>query len=65
LLLKAAWPACIGRYATTIRNGEHWAAAAILLDHEWEEMSTRAGRVEGMEFGCRLVLSSVIDRSLG
>ena len=36
--------------ATTIRNGEHWRRRQFSWINEWEEMSTRAGRVEGMEF---------------
>jgi plasmid replication initiation protein len=50
---------------TTIRNGEHWRRHQFSWINEWEECTTRDGRVEGMEF----VLSDwfyrgVIDRSL-
>jgi plasmid replication initiation protein len=51
--------------ATTIRNGEHWRRRQFSWINEWEEMSTRAGRVEGMEFVLPdWFYSSVIDRSL-
>ena len=51
--------------ATTIRNGEHWRRRQFSWTNEWEEMSTRAGRVEGMEFVLPdWFYSSVIDRSL-
>src|SRR5216683_287982 len=43
--------------ATTIRNGEHWRRRQFSWINEWEEMSTRAGRVEGMEIcPARMVL---------
>lgn len=50
---------------TTIRHGEHWRRHQFSWINEWEELTTRDGRVEGMEF----VLSDwfyrgVIDRSL-
>lgn len=50
---------------TTIRNGEHWRRHQFSWINEWEECTTRDGRVEGMEF----VLSDwfyrgVVDRSL-
>ena len=66
LLLKAALarlqPTVI---VTTIRNGEHWRRRQFSWINEWEEMSTRAGRVEGMEFVLPdWFYSSVIDRSL-
>jgi len=35
---------------TTIRNGEHWRRHQFSWINEWEECSTRDGRVEGMEF---------------
>ena len=51
--------------ATTIRNGEHWRRRQFSWINEWEEMSTRAGRVEGMEFVLPdWFYESVIDRSL-
>ncbi len=50
---------------TTIRHGEHWRRHQFSWVNEWEECTTRDGRVEGME----LVLPDwfyrgVIDRSL-
>jgi plasmid replication initiation protein len=50
---------------TTIRNGEHWRRHQFSWINEWEECTTRGGRVEGME----LVLPDwfyrgVVDRSL-
>ncbi|MFC5386840.1 replication initiator protein A [Aquamicrobium segne] len=50
---------------TTIRNGEHWRRHQFSWVNEWEELTRRDGRVEGME----LVLPDwfyrgVIDRSL-
>src|SRR5260221_10980530 len=51
--------------ATTIRNGEHWRRRQFSWINEWEEMSTRNGRVEGMEFVLpEWFYGSVIDRSL-
>jgi plasmid replication initiation protein len=51
--------------ATTIRNGEHWRRRQFSWINEWEEMSTRSGRIEGMEFVLPdWFYSSVIDRSL-
>lgn len=35
---------------TTIRNGEHWRRQQFSWINEWEELATRAGRIEGMEF---------------
>ncbi|MBV9840631.1 MAG: replication initiator protein A [Sphingomonadaceae bacterium] len=35
---------------TTIRQGEHWRRQQFSWVNEWEELSTRAGRIEGMEF---------------
>lgn len=51
--------------ATTIRQGEHWRRQQFSWVNEWEERSTRAGRLEGVE----LVLPEwfyrgVVDRSL-
>jgi plasmid replication initiation protein len=51
--------------ATTIRNGEHWRRQQFSWINEWEEMTTRSGRSEGME--CVLpewFYRGVIDRSL-
>ncbi|MGS1093260.1 replication initiator protein A [Aquamicrobium terrae] len=51
--------------ATTIRNGPHWRRRQFSWINEWEEMMTRAGRVEGMEFVLpEWFYNSVIDRSL-
>ncbi|WP_323717279.1 replication initiator protein A [Paracoccus aminovorans] len=51
--------------ATTIRNGPHWRRRQFSWVNEWEEMTTRAGRVEGMEFVLpEWFYNSVIDRSL-
>ena len=50
---------------TTIRNGEHWRRQQFSWINEWEECSTREGRVEGMEFVLpEWLYRSVIDRSL-
>ncbi len=50
---------------TTIRNGTHWRRRQFSWINEWEEMTTRAGRVEGMEFVLpEWFYNSVIDRSL-
>ena len=35
---------------TTIRPGEHWRRHQFSWINEWEELTTRDGRVEGMEF---------------
>ena len=51
--------------ATTIRNGAHWRRRQFSWINEWEEMTTRAGRVEGMEFVLpEWFYQGVIDRSL-
>ncbi|MDP0929420.1 replication initiator protein A [Paracoccus onubensis] len=51
--------------ATTIRNGAHWRRRQFSWINEWEEMTTHAGRVEGMEFVLpEWFYNSVIDRSL-
>lgn len=51
--------------ATTIRNGAHWRRRQFSWINEWEEMTTRAGRVEGMEFVLpEWFYNSVVDRSL-
>ena len=66
LLLKAA----LGRLqstviATTIRNDEHWRRRQFSWINEWEEMATRAGRIEGMEFVLpEWFYHGVVDRSL-
>ncbi len=65
-LLKAA----LGRLqstvvATTIRNGPNWRRRQFSWINEWEEMTTRSGRVEGIEFVLpEWFYQSVIDRSL-
>ncbi len=51
--------------ATTIRNGTHWRRRQFSWINEWEEMTTRTGRVEGMEFVLpEWFYNSVVDRSL-
>ena len=35
---------------TTIRHGEHWRRQQFSWINEWEELATRDGRIEGMEF---------------
>ena len=51
--------------ATTIRHGEHWRRQQFSWINEWEEMTTRSGRVEGMEFVLpEWFYRGVIDRSL-
>ncbi|WP_048649049.1 replication initiator protein A [Nitratireductor soli] len=51
--------------ATTIRNGLHWRRRQFSWINEWEELTTRAGRVEGMEFVLpEWFYNSVVDRSL-
>ncbi len=51
--------------ATTIRNGPHWRRRQFSWINEWEELTTRAGRVEGMEFVLpEWFYNSVVDRSL-
>ncbi|MDH0126926.1 replication initiator protein A [Brucella intermedia GD04153] len=66
LLLKAALARLQSTViATTIRNGAHWQRRQFSWINEWEEMTTRAGRVEGMEFVLpEWFYNSVIDRSL-
>jgi len=50
---------------TTIRNGEHWRRQQFSWINEWEECTTRGGRVEGMEFVLPdWFYRGVIDRSL-
>lgn len=51
--------------ATTIRHGEHWRRQQFSWINEWEEMITRSGRVEGMEFVLpEWFYRGVVDRSL-
>ncbi len=66
LLLKAALARLQSTViATTIRNGKHWRRRQFSWINEWEEMTTRSGRVEGMEFVLpEWLYNSVIDRSL-
>jgi len=66
LLLKAALARLQSTViATTIRNGRHWRRRQFSWINEWEEMTTRSGRVEGMEFVLpEWFYNSVIDRSL-
>jgi plasmid replication initiation protein len=50
---------------TTIRHGEHWRRHQFSWINEWEECTTRDGRVEGMEFVLPdWFYRGVIDRSL-
>src|SRR6516165_10040546 len=50
---------------TTIRNGEYWRHHQFSWINEWEECTTRDGRVEGMEFVLPdWFYRGVIDRSL-
>ncbi|ASC05939.1 replication initiator protein A [Acetobacter pasteurianus] len=49
-LLKAAFARLQSTVIrTTIRNGEHWRRHQFSWINEWEERTTRDGRVEGME----------------
>jgi len=66
LLLKAALARLQSTVvATTIRNGTHWRRRQFSWINEWEELTTRAGRVEGMEFVLpEWFYNGVIDRSL-
>ena len=50
---------------TTIRHGEHWRRHQFSWINEWEELTTRDGRVEGMEFVLPdWFYRGVVDRSL-
>ncbi|GAA4219012.1 replication initiator protein A [Sphingomonas endophytica] len=50
---------------TTIRHGEHWRRHQFSWINEWEELTTRDGRVEGMEFVLpEWFYRGVVDRSL-
>jgi plasmid replication initiation protein len=66
LLLKAALTRLQSTViATTIRNGSHWRRRQFSWINEWEEMTTRTGRVEGMEFVLpEWFYNGVVDRSL-
>ncbi|MGZ2432658.1 replication initiator protein A [Neorhizobium petrolearium] len=66
VLLKAALARLQSTVVTTtIRNGPHWRRRQFSWINEWEEMTTRAGRVEGMEFVLpEWFYNSVVDRSL-
>ena len=66
MLLKAALARLQSTViVTTIRNGPHWRRRQFSWINEWEEMTTHAGRVEGMEFVLpEWFYNSVIDRSL-
>ncbi len=51
--------------ATSIRQGEHWRRQQFSWINEWEELATRSGRVEGMEFILPdWFYRGVVDRSL-
>jgi len=51
--------------ATTIRQGEHWRGQQFSWINEWEERSSRAGRVEGVEIVLpEWFYRGVVDRSL-
>jgi hypothetical protein len=51
--------------ATTIRQGEHWRRQQFSWINEWEELTTRDGRIEGMEFVLpEWFYRGVVDRSL-
>jgi plasmid replication initiation protein len=51
--------------ATTIRQGEHWRRQQFSWINEWEERSTRGGRIEGVEIVLpEWFYRGVVDRSL-
>jgi plasmid replication initiation protein len=51
--------------ATTIRHGAHWRRQQFSWINEWEEITTRSGRIEGMEFVLpEWFYRGVVDRSL-
>nr|WP_158915878.1 replication initiator protein A [Caulobacter sp. S45] len=51
--------------ATTIRHGAHWRRQQFSWINEWEEMTARSGRIEGMEFVLPdWFYRGVVDRSL-
>lgn len=66
LLLKAALARLQSTViATSIRSGVHWRRRQFSWINEWEEMTTRTGRVEGMEFVLpEWFYNGVVDRSL-
>ena len=50
---------------TTIRHGEHWRRQQFSWINEWEELATRSGRVEGMEFVLpEWLYQGIVDRRL-
>jgi len=50
---------------TTIRHGEHWRRQQFSWINEWEELITRTGRCEGMEFVLpEWFYQGVLDRRL-
>jgi plasmid replication initiation protein len=50
---------------TTIRHGEHWRRQQFSWINEWEELATRSGRCEGMEFVLpEWFYQGVLDRRL-
>ncbi|BCH27846.1 replication initiator protein A [Mesorhizobium sp. L-8-3] len=50
---------------TTIRQGEHWRRQQFSWINEWEELATRGGRVEGMEFVLpEWLYQGIVDRRL-
>ena len=50
---------------TTIRHGERWRRQQFSWVNEWEELTTRAGRCEGMEFVLpEWFYQGVLDRRL-
>ncbi len=50
---------------TNIRHGEHWRRQQFSWINEWEELATRTGRVEGMEFVLpEWLYQGIIDRRL-
>ena len=50
LLKRALSPLHSTGIRTTIRHGEHWRRQQFSWINEWEELVTRAGRCEGIEF---------------
>jgi len=50
---------------TTIRHGRHWRRQAFSWINKWEQLTTRAGRCEGMEFVLpEWFYQGVLDRRL-
>jgi len=66
LLLKAALSRLQSTViATTIRHGVQWKRQQFSWINEWEEIETRSGRIEGMEFVLpEWLYQGVLDRSL-